>query len=159
MRAFITLGAVALLAACASHPAKLEVTRAATLPAATPAAVWAAIGDFCGIEAWHPAVATCTLSEADGVRVRTLGLEGGGEIVEKEVARDEAAMSYTYAIVTSPLPVADYVSTLSVAPEGAGSKITWTGSFNAAGASDADAEAAIAGIYTAGIEGIASRAR
>ena len=33
--------------------------------AAAPAAVWAKIGDFCGIGNWHPAIAKCTLS-ADG---------------------------------------------------------------------------------------------
>ncbi len=159
MRKLTAVGAAALLAACASHPGKLEVTRSATLPSTAPAAVWAAVGDFCGIGTWHPAVANCTLSEADGVPMRTLALKGGGEIVEKQVSWDDAAMSYTYAILTSPLPVADYVSTLSVSPDGAGSKIVWTGSFNASGASDADAENVIAGIYTAGIEGIAARAK
>lgn len=159
MKRVMALGAALLLAACAGQPGKLEVTRAATLPATAPAAAWAAIGDFCGIGTWHPAVAACKLSGTSDAPVRTLTLKDGGEIVEKQVARDDAAMSYTYAIMTSPLPVADYVSTLSVSPDGSGSKITWSGSFNASGASDAEAEAVVAGIYTAGIEGIAAAAR
>ena len=29
---------------------------------AAPDVVWAKIGDFCGIAAWHPAIEMCTLS-------------------------------------------------------------------------------------------------
>lgn len=153
------LGAAALLAAGVGQASALEVTRVASLPAAAPAAVWAAIGDFCGIADWHPAVESCTLSEADGVPVRTLALKGGGTIVEKQLAWDDAAMSYSYTILESPLPVEGYVSTISVLPDGAGSRLLWTGAFKARGASDADAQAVIDGIYTAGMEGIAARTK
>jgi hypothetical protein len=51
--------------------------------------------------------------------------------------------------VESPLPVENYRSTLSVMSEGDGAMIMWDGSFDAKGASDADAEGVIAGIYKA----------
>jgi hypothetical protein len=117
-------------------------------------AVWQKIGDFCGIANWHPAIAKCDLS-ADK-KERTLTLKGGGTIVEKLVRWSDEKHSYTYKIVTSPLPVADYESTLhvSAAKSGTGSVISWSGHYNAKGASDADAKKAIDGVYDAGLKGL-----
>ena len=113
-------------------------------------AVWTKIGDFCGIAKWHPAIEKCVLS-TDG-KERTLSLKGGGTIVEKLEKRDDAAHSYTYSIVSGPLPVTNYMSTISVAAAGAGSTITWSGKYDAKGASDADAKKAIDGVYQGGID-------
>ena len=113
-------------------------------------AVWTKIGDFCGISKWHPAIEKCEMS-ADG-KMRTLSLKGGGTIVEKLDKRDDAARSYSYSIVEGPLPVANYMSTISVAPAGAGSTISWTGKYDAKGASDAEAKKTIDGVYQAGID-------
>ncbi len=99
----------------------LEVTRSADI-AAPPAKVWQTIGEFCGIGDWHPAIEKCVLSDKDGMKVRTLSLKGGGTLKEEQVSRDDKVMSYTYTILEGPLPVADYKSTLAVAPEGTGSK-------------------------------------
>jgi Polyketide cyclase / dehydrase and lipid transport len=113
-------------------------------------AVWAKIGDFCGIGKWHPAIEKCVLS-ADG-KQRTLSLKGGGTVVEKLEKRDDAAHSYTYSIVEGPLPVANYVSTISVAAAGTGSTITWSGKYDAKGASDADAKKTMDGVYQGGVD-------
>jgi hypothetical protein len=115
-----------------------------------PDAMWAKIGDFCGISKWHPAIEKCELS-ADG-KTRTLSLKGGGTIVEKLVKMDPAHRSYTYAIVSGPLPVAHYRSTISVAAKGAGSVVKWVGKYDAKGASDADAKKAIDGVYDGGLK-------
>ncbi|WP_418291971.1 SRPBCC family protein [Methylobacterium durans] len=144
--------------AALSPAAALEVTKTADV-AAPPPKVWKTIGEFCGIGDWHPAVEKCTLSEKGGKKMRTLNLKGGGEIVEEQVSRDEKKMDYTYTILQSPLPVSDYKSTLSVAPNGAGSKLTWTGSFKAKGAPDAKAQEVIGGIYEAGLKGITEKAK
>ena len=113
-------------------------------------AVWAKIGDFCGIGKWHPAIEKCVLS-ADG-KQRTLSLKGGGTVVEKLEKRDDAAHSYTYSIVDGPLPVTNYVSTISVAAAGTGSTITWSGKYDAKGASDPDARKTMDGVYQGGID-------
>jgi len=65
-------------------------------------------------------------------------------------------MSYSYKILTSPLPVASYESTISVVPERDGTSIVWAGTFDAKGASDEDAVKTISGIYQAGVDGIAA---
>ena len=88
--------------------------------------------------------------QEDGKPLRTLSLKGGGTIVEELMARDDAGRSYTYPILESPLPVADYKSTIRVLDEG-GTVIAWNGTFAAKGAPDADAVAVIAGIYDAGL--------
>jgi len=147
----VTAAAVALTFSGLSAGA-VESTYKAT-STATPEAAWKKIGDFCGIATWHPAVEKCVLSD-DGKK-RTLSLKGGGTIVETLVGWDDNAHSYTYEIVSSPLPVSDYVSTIKVLPEGAGSSVVWTGNYKAKGASDADAKNAIDGIYKAGVDAIA----
>ena len=136
----------------------IDVAKTATV-AAPPAKVWQTIGDFCGIGDWHPAVEKCALSEKDGMKVRTLSLKGGGTLVEEQVSRDDKVMSYTYTILSGPLPVSDYKSTLSVAPDGTGSKLSWTGTFNAKGAPDTVATDAISGIYESGLKAIADKAK
>jgi Polyketide cyclase / dehydrase and lipid transport len=145
-------GAAVALVFSGLSAAAVESTYTAT-STATPEAVWKKIGDFCGIATWHPAVEKCVLSD-DG-KMRTLSLKGGGTIVETLVNRDDNAHSYTYQIVSSPLPVSDYVSTIKVLPEGAGSSIVWTGNYKAKGASDTDAKSTIDGIYKAGVDAIA----
>ena len=74
------------------------------------------------------------------------------------MARDDAGRSYTYAILESPLPVADYESTIRVLDEG-GTVIAWNGTFAAKGAPDADAVAVIAGIYDAGLASLAEKVK
>ncbi|GJD44564.1 IS1595 family transposase ISMpo2 [Methylobacterium cerastii] len=136
----------------------IDVAKTATV-ATPPAKVWQTIGDFCGIGDWHPAVEKCAPSEKDGMKVRTLSLKGGGTLVEEQVSRDDKVMSYTYTILSGPLPVSDYKSTLSVAPDGTGSKLSWTGTFNAKGAPDTVATDAISGIYESGLKAIADKAK
>ena len=114
----------------------------------SPEALWKKIGDFCGIANWHPAIEKCVLS-ADG-KQRTLSLKGGGTLVEALENRDDANHAYTYAIVSGPLPVANYHSTISVSPDPKGSSLKWVGTYDAKGASDADAKKVIDGIYDAG---------
>ena len=118
-------------------------------------AVWQKVGDFCGIANWHPAIAKCELS-ADK-KERTLTLKDGGTIVEKLVRWSDKDHSYTYRIISGPLPVDHYESTLHVraAKSGGGSVISWRGHYDAKGASDADAKKAIDGVYDAGPTGLA----
>jgi hypothetical protein len=114
----------------------------------SPEALWKKIGDFCGIANWHPAIEKCVMS-ADG-KQRTLSLKGGGTIVETLENFDDANHAYTYTIISGPLPVANYHSTISVSPDPKGSSLKWMGKYDAKGASDADAKKVIDGIYDAG---------
>ena len=154
----IALPAMALVDVAATPVLALEVTKTVTV-AASPTAVWKTIGGFCGIGEWHPVVEKCALSKKGGKDERTLSLKGGGTIVEQEQSRDDKKMDYTYTILSGPLPVEDYKSTIMVEKDGSGSKVTWTGNFKAKGAPDDKAKEAIAGVYEAGLKGIADKAK
>jgi mxaD protein len=131
----------------------LNTSREVTLNAA-PATVWKMIGDFNHLDVWHPVVVASDLNDKGDVRVLTLG--DGAKITEKLVKHDDAGMMYTYTITESPLPVKDYVSTISVMPaEGNKTVVKWSSSFNAKGAEDAQAVATISGIYEAGLNNLA----
>ena len=114
----------------------------------SPDALWKKVGDFCGISAWHPAIEKCALS-ADG-KQRTLSLKGGGTIVEALEGWDDANRSYKYTILSGPLPVANYHSIISVTGDAKGSALKWMGTYDAKGASDAEAKKAIDGVYESG---------
>jgi hypothetical protein len=86
---------------------------------------------------------------ADG-KQRTISLKGGGTLVEGLESVDDANHTYTYTILSGPLPVANYHSTISVLPDAKGSSLKWVGKYDAKGASDADAKKVIDGIYEAG---------
>jgi hypothetical protein len=92
-------------------------------------ALWKKVGDFCGIAAWSPRIVKCVLS-ADG-KQRTLSLKSGGTMVEALENWNDANRSYSYTILSGPLPVANYHSTMSVTGEPKGSVLKWMGSYDA----------------------------
>jgi hypothetical protein len=149
IRTAVAAGAALLMSGLAAHALDSNAKASSKLSAD---ALWAKIGDFCGIGKWHPAIEKCALS-ADG-KTRTLSLKGGGTIVEAQTKLDAAGKSYTYSIVSGPLPVANYSSTITVSADGAGSVVTWTGKYDAKGAPDADAMKAIQGVYDSGVKGL-----
>jgi len=116
--------------------------------------VWQKVGDFCGIAVWGGGIAHCELS-ADH-KQRTLTLGNGAKVIEELVRWSDKHHSYTYRIVSSPLPVDHYESTLRVIPDkvGTGSVIIWQGKYKAKGASEADAKKIIDGIYNSGLAGL-----
>jgi polyketide cyclase/dehydrase/lipid transport protein len=136
----------------------LELSKSVDVPIPA-AAAWKAIGDFCGIATWHPAVSKCEPSTTDGTVTRLLTLKDGGEVLEKQLSFDDKAMAYSYTIIDAgPLPVAHYQSTMSVKPRGAGSTITWWGKFESKG-DDAKSIDAISGVYQGGLDNLASKAK
>ncbi len=152
MRIIFPVAAVSALLFCSSSAFALKssVTAASTL---SPDALWKKVGDFCGIASWHPAIAGCKLTDSGKRRILTLK-DGGGVIVEKLTRRDDAHHSYSYKIVSSPLPVADYHSTISVTSSKDGSDFNWSGKYLAKGTTSADAKKTIDGIYQAGADAI-----
>ena len=123
-----------------------------------PASVWAAIGPFCAIADWHPAIATCA-TDGKAPPTRTLMTrEGNARFVELQTARDDARRTYSYTFASSPVPVTHYRSTLSVKASGPnGSLVTWRGTYSPnAGQADA-AASTLSGIYESGLAAIQHR--
>ena len=144
--------AVAAMGLLVGSAAALEVASSATV-GGKPDAVWKNIGDFCAIGTWHPAVSKCVQSEEGGATYRTLTTTDGGTIKEKLVEQTDT--SYTYDIINSPLPVANYRATISVSAQGGGTRVDWKSSFDAKGESDDEAKGVISSIYKAGLDKIA----
>jgi Polyketide cyclase / dehydrase and lipid transport len=148
------LGLISLSGAASALEARVAKDTTASAESA-----WAAIGDFCGIANWHPAVAKCEMSEKDGATFRTLTLKDGAKLLEKQTAFDKVKMSYSYTIEEGPLPVANYKSTLKVVAKDKGATIDWSGMFDAKGAPDADAIKTITGIYDGGVDALVAKAQ
>tara|TARA_R110002050_G_scaffold269917_2_gene412704 strand:- start:248098 stop:248589 length:492 start_codon:yes stop_codon:yes gene_type:complete len=149
-----TLSAALLATAMTSFAGDLNVSKEITVNA-SPDTTWKMIGDFNHLDVWHPAIVSSVLTHGKTNDSRLLTLGNGATLTEKQVARDEAARSYSYAIMASPLPVADYVGTISVSAAADGkSTVTWSSSFDANGATDAEAIEVVAGIYEAGLNNL-----
>jgi len=115
--------------------------------------VWRIVGQFNNLPEWHPMIATSTLD--DGGQRRTLSLPDGSKIVEDLHDFDDGSHTMTYAIVDSPLPVKDYVSTIRVVPseDGDGCTVIWSSSFDATGDESA-AITAVQQVYKAGLDNL-----
>ena len=168
MKKILALLALSLVATTASAhgPTPQKVEKVVTIKA-DPAKVWALVKDFGNIQKWHPAIVSDKLEQkkdenGDMATFRTVGLKGGGVIVEKLRSAVDADMKLKYEIVTSPLPFTDCNSTMTVA-KGANpgeTTVTWVGRFYRIyklnppipeGQDDATAVAAVTGIYDAGL--------
>jgi hypothetical protein len=125
---------------------------------ATPAAVWSAIGAFCAIKDWLPPVGIC-IEDGKTPPIRTLVTKDGkAAFVEKQTARNDAEHSYSYAFLSSPLPVTNYSSTIKVTAKGEGtSVVTWTGTYTPDSGKEKDASEALNGVYEAGLSSIKAR--
>ncbi|WP_322843972.1 SRPBCC family protein [Pseudomonas sp. B33.4] len=114
--------------------------------------VWQLIGGFNTLPDWLPFIPNSELS--DGGRVRTLQTADGGVVVERLQAFDNAAKTYSYSIEHAPFPATDYLATIKVEAQGQGSRVTWSGRFNAKGVSDEEVVALFSGIYQGGLEAL-----
>jgi len=104
--------------------------------------VWSVIKDFGDIATWHSEVFTAT-TEGGNVKggKRVLTLKDGNTVTEELKKYDEAGMSYSYKITdmstvktinyagvdekVPALPVANFSATITVAPQGDNSQVTW----------------------------------
>jgi Polyketide cyclase / dehydrase and lipid transport len=168
MNKFLALLALAALpfTAFAHGPSPQKVEKTVTIKAA-PAKVWAIVKDFGNMQTWHPAVATDKLEQkkdenGEMATYRTLGLKGGGDIIEKLRGSDDAAMKLKYEIVGGVAPVADYnaVMTVTAGPGAGESTVTWVGRFYRtyklnppipAGQDDETAVKFITGVFDSGL--------
>src|SRR5262245_46460406 len=119
--------------------------------------IWQLIGGFGALPDWLPYISKSELSE--GGRVRRVANPGGETIVERLVAFDDAARSYSYIILKAPFPITDYLSTLRVREGDGGrdARVEWSGRFTPQGVSDQEASRLFQGIYEDGLKALASR--
>lgn len=122
---------------------------------AVPAAeVWQLVGGFDSLPDWLPYIPKSELRE--GGRVRHLANPDGGTIIERLMAFDETARSYSYHILQSPFPQKDYLSTLRVTEidDGKGSRVEWSGEFTPVGVTETEVSMLFQGIYEDGLKAL-----
>jgi hypothetical protein len=132
----------------------LEVSQTRTI-SASPAAVWAVIGEFCDIRRWHRQARACALFHDEGQIVRSIDLRDIGTVVEVQLDRDEDAMTYSYTLVRSPWPVKQYRASLTVTPMGQGTVVVWRATFRLNDACDEGAVARIEDLFRSGLADVA----
>ncbi|TXN00867.1 SRPBCC family protein [Methylobacterium sp. WL103] len=173
MRHALAPALLALVAtqALAHGPTPQKVNQSITI-AAKPEAVWKVAGDFGKIAGWNPAlkasegVAGGKPGEAEGKR--TLTFPNGARLVESLDEWNGSAFKYSYRMSdpeVKALPVSSYSATLSVAPEGEGAKVTWSGRFYRGDTgneppddlSDAAGRTAMDAFFAAGLKGLKAK--
>jgi len=117
--------------------------------------VWELVGDFGGLV---KALGAPVELSGEGIgQTRTIPM-GAEPTVERLEERDEAAKRLVYSIVTSGLPVAQYVSTMQLSPADEGrTRLDWSSTFEPAGVSEEDAVKVVTRIYTGGIAALQGR--
>ena len=131
-----------------------KVSLTSNLPA-TPDAIWKLVGGFNALPDWHPAIAKSEITTEGNTTFRRLTLAGGGSILEKLEKSDDDEHRYSYSILESPLPIANYSATIRVTEAaGGGSTIEWSSEFEPSGAPETDAVQVIQGIYQAGFDNL-----
>ncbi len=133
--------------------------------------VWGLLRDFNGHDRWHPAVAQSEIE--GGLRpdqvgcVRRFRLRdengaanggmGGGVLREQLLALSDAGHSFTYCILSAPLPLNDYVATVALKPvtDGAATLWCWECEFSPPPDRAAELGELVAeGIYQAGFDAV-----
>lgn len=113
--------------------ARVYVSSVIPAPAAT---VWDRVRDFNGLPKWHPRIRDSRIEDAlpaDKVGcIRNFNLQNGDNIREQLLGLSDYDMFCTYAILESPMPLAEYVATLRLTPvtEGDRTFIEWSAEFS-----------------------------
>ena len=112
--------------------------------------LWELIGDFGDMDKWSTGGGSCVV-EGDGIgALRTVTTADGRVIIERLEAETE--LSYSYSIVSSPLPVESYEATLALVRTGKNScQLQWSSRFEPKKVTEEQAVAYIEKIYGWGI--------
>ncbi len=117
--------------------------------------VWATVRNFGRIDRYLAAVEQVDTEGAGPGMTRTLTLADGSQVVEQLEAIDEAKRTLRYAIVDSPLPIREYISTMAVEEgEDGVCRVTWATRFEPDGAPEANVKALLADLYASGLQGL-----
>ena len=135
--------------------AEVRLTEEIAAPAAS---VWELLSDFGGVHRWFPG-ATKPEVEGEGIgAIRKIAM-GDTAIHERLEAFDAMARSFQYSIVEAPMPVKNYLATVSVEEIDAGRcRVHWTTTFDAVGIPEEQLAEGLEGAYRAGLVNVAKLA-
>lgn len=118
--------------------------------------VWAEIGDFASLADWYPGVAKFETGGQGVGETRSVYLKNGAHIVEQLQTVDAQGQGYTYAMLSGPLPVANYTGTLKAksVDDGNSCDVVWSSEFDVNGAPKFAVIGAVNGIFSAGLNSL-----
>ncbi len=131
---FFILVSFLTLVACGKPAVESTIEVKESIEIKAPASkVWALVGNYGDLGAWHPAFAKTEITGGENNVVgakRLLTIKDGGTVNETLTALDNNAMSMTYIITESVLPLRDYTATLKVDAMGDDKcVVTWSSNF------------------------------
>ncbi len=122
---------------------------------------WHVLRDFNSHDRWHPAIAASRIEDdhsADEVgAVRAFSLKDGGFLREQLIRLDDRSRSFTYCLLESPIPLFDYVATVTLKPvtETGQTFWTWESRFRTPPGREGELVSLVAkDIYRAGMRGL-----
>lgn len=107
----------------------LKVSQTISLPA-SPAAVWAVVGQFGN--PWNPLIASIKLFGSGAGQLRVIETIDGKNMVERLDSIEAAKMTLNYSLV-SGIPAKPYAGVISVTPDKNGCRVTWTVNYRPSG--------------------------
>jgi len=134
-----------------THAIRDRIQRWVSLPV-PPEKVWAEIGGFGAIAAWHPGIGSAELVEIDGDVHRHLKMSDSGLLLERLI--ETGPHHYSYEMADGPLPLADHRATLSCVAEAGGCRVFWSAVFVP---TDSSADDIVAGFYEEGLRALRER--
>lgn len=134
------------------HHAKTDrVERWTDLPAKA-ADVWAVIGGFAAFD-WYPGPEKCEPVEIEGALHRHITLANGAVFLER--LEEEGDHFHRYSIIEGPLPVSNYLATLTCFDrEEGGCRVYWSASFDS---ENPKADEYVARVFENGLEALNAR--
>lgn len=104
--------------------------------------VWALVGRFGDLDAWHPWVPNCSLKDDGVTRVIDLGAMSA---VERLV--EEGPRTHSYVVEQSPMPITDYTATWTCEDADGGSVLSVVATFEPKGVPEAQAVMMLQGFF------------
>jgi hypothetical protein len=118
------LALMRLLFRLGEHMSHVEVSARISMDADR---LWQEVGSFQGVGSWHPMLARVEGQGEEPGAIRTAETPDGQKSVERLQHIDRNGHFYRYVILSSPMPVKDYVAELRVRSEdGSASTILWS---------------------------------
>ena len=131
---------------------------------ASPDRVWAIIRDFNGLPDWMPVVASSRIENdepSDRIGcVRNFVLEDGGQIRERLLSLSDYDYACSYAILSSPMGVRDYVANMRLIPvtDTGRTFMEWSARFDCEPGRERELQTQIGeGVFLAGMNALKAR--
>lgn len=128
-----------------------RIQRWVSLPEA-PGKIWAEIGGFGDMAAWHPGITSVEVFKIEGEVHRHVTMRDSGLLLERLV--ETGPLHYTYELIDGHLPLANHRATLSCVAEAGGCHVFWSAVFEP---TDPSADDILVGFYEEGLRALRER--